>query len=955
MSAPHAEHLTFLFTDIEGSTNLWERYPEAMKTALAQHDALIRHTIERHGGQIFKTVGDAFYAVFSEAAKALEAALESQRVLYLHTWEGIPGLKVRMALTTGTAEARDGDFFGPALNRVARLLTAGHGGQTLLSLSTREALQRLPRDVELRDMGERRLKDLSRPERIFQVVVADLPADFPPLQTLEAVPNNLPTALTSFVGREREIAEVKRLLAATHLLTLTGSGGCGKTRLSLQVAADLLDTFPGGVWFVELAALSDPATVPSAIANAMRVREDPTKPIVTSIIENVGQKTALIILDNCEHLVGACAQLTDALLRSCPNLRIMASSREALGIAGETVWRVPSLPIPDVRNLPSVEELAQTEAVRLFCDRAIAVAPGFTLTEQNAPAVAQVCQRLDGIPLAIELAAARVNVLHVDQIAARLNDRFRLLTGGSRTALPRHRTLRAAVDWSYDLLADTERKLLCRISVFAGGYTLDAAEQVCSGGDVQSEDVLDLLSRLVEKSLVMVEKSESDARYSLLEMVRQYSRDRLLESGEAESIGRRHRDFFLTLAELAVPELMSADQVRWFDRLDAELENLRAALSWCQSEPDGVDQELRLAAALSRFWFIRGYFEEARSWLKDAMARAGSTAKRTSEWAKVLRGAARLALSQGDYISARSLYEESLAIFRQLGDRGAVAATLVSLGGTAHSQGEVVLARAYFEEALQKFRELGGRRGIASALSALAIALHSQGEESRARTMLEESLAIFRELNQKDGIAYNLDVLGVVVASQGDYALSRSLHEESTELQRRIGNKPGLTTSLLNLGSVAVNQGDLATAESVLREGLSLANQLGDKGSIALASHNLGLVALRREDQKSAKEYLRHAFHIRVGLADKVNLAYSFEGFGKLALAEGDAARSARMFASAETLRQQAGAPLPTSERFEFDEAIRKIRSELSEPVFEEEWQAGRSMSLTDAISYADR
>ena len=929
------QSLTFLFTDIEGSTNLWERFPDGMRPALARHDALMRRAIEAHGGRIFKTVGDAFYAVFPSAANGLSAALEAQRALHREAWENIPGLRVRIAVNTGPAEERDGDYFGPALNRLARLLTAAHGGQLLLSLSTKNALDTVPENTELRDMGERRLKDLSRPERIFQVVAPDLPSDFPPLNTLEAVPNNLPTALSSFIGREREIAEAKRLLATTHLLTLTGAGGCGKTRLSLQVAADLLDTFAGGVWFVEFAALSDPATVPSALATAMGIREDPSKPILTSIAESVRNKTALLILDNCEHLVAACAEATDTLLRACPNLRIMASSREALGIIGETVWRVPSLP--------------ETEAIRLFCDRAVAVAPAFALTEQNTASVIQVCQRLDGIPLAIELAAARVNVLHVDQIAIRLNDRFRLLTGGSRTALPRQRTLRAAIDWSYDLLSEAERQLLRRISVFAGGFSLESAEVVCSDG---SNDTLDLLSRLVEKSLVMVEKSEYEARYSLLDMVRQYSRERIMESGEAESISTRHRDYFLSLAEKAVPELVGSNQVQWFDRLDSEHENFRTALTWCQSDPAGIELNLRLAAALSRFWFVRGYFEEGRMWLKDAMARAG-TSKRTSDWAKALRGAGTLALTQGDNISARSFYEESLSIFRELGDRGAVAATLHNLANTAQAEGNFAQAQLYGEEALEKFRQLGSARGIAISLSNVAGTLHQQGQNDRARPMLEESLAIFRELNLKDGIAHNLDILGLVASSYGDYASARSMHEESLAILRRLGDKRKIAGVLLNLGHAALGQSDLATAEMVFQESLKIAAELGERRSSSLAFHNLGLVALARGDYHSAREHLRDGLRLRAEMGDRIGIAYSVEAVAALAIQHGDMKEAALLLGNAEKLRETVGVPLETAERASHQGLIESIQKAISAEEFEKTWQAGRSMALRDVIAAA--
>ncbi len=914
---------------------MWEQYPDAMKSALAAHDALIRHSIEEHGGRIFKTVGDAFHAVFPEAERALRGAIESQRILHQQTWKGIPGLRVRMALNTGTAEERDGDYFGPALNRLSRLLAAGHGGQTLLSLTAKEALPALPDCVELRDMGERRLKDLSRSERIFQVVVPDLPSDFPPLITLEAVPNNLPTAVSGFVGREQEIAEVKRLLSTTHLLTLTGSGGCGKTRLSLQIAADLLDTFPGGVWFVELATLSDPARVPSAIAMATGIREDPSKAILITIAENLRNKTALLILDNCEHLITACAQVADALLRGCPNLKIMASSREALGILGETIWRVPSLP--------------EGESVRLFFERALAVAPDFALTDQNKASIVQICHRLDGIPLAIELAAARVNVLHVDQIAARLNDRFRLLTGGSRTALPRQRTLRAAIDWSYDLLAEAERRLFRRVSIFAGGFSLEAAETVCANDQVPVEEVLDLLSRLVEKSLVLVEKVESEARYSMLDMVRQYGRERLLECGEAEVSARRHRDYFLALAEKAVPELIGPDQAGWFDRLDLEHENFRAALTWCQAEAEGIDSALRLTAALSRFWFTRGYFEEGRMWLRDAITRA-SAAKRTAEWAKALRGAGTLALMQDDYVSARSLYEEAFAIFQELDDRGAMAATLVNLANTSWAQRKFTSAQSEAEEALRRFRELGTERGIAIALNILATTLHQRGEDERARRLLEESLTIFRQLNLKDGIAHILDVLGLIASSNGDFATSRSLHEESLAIHRRLGDKSKISSVLANVGHASLGQGDLDAAEAAFTESLQVAKQLGGRRWLSLALHNLGLTALKRGHHKLARQHLLSALRDRVELGDNVDIAYSLEGLAALDVAEGNLARAVRMFGSAEALRGLVGVARERAEEERHQQLVQSVRTQLPAEHFETEWTTGKSMQLSEIL-----
>jgi class 3 adenylate cyclase len=477
--------VTFLFTDIEGSTRLWDRYPETMRQALARHDALMKEAIEKHHGHVFKTIGDAFCAAFATASDAVMAAVAAQKALENlqltddKTEESLP-LRVRMALNTGTAEERDGDYFGPTLNKVARLLAAGHGGQILLTASAEAVVAgQLPDSISLVDMGSQRLKDLQLPEHVHQLRHPDLQAEFPPLRALNAS-NNLPIQVTSFVGREREIAEVKRLFEKTRLLTLTGSGGAGKTRLSLQVAAEMMEQNPDGVWLVELAPLSDPNLVPQTVATVLNVREEPGRPITQTLVDFLKTRSLLLLLDNCEHLLTACANLADTILRNCPKAYILASSREGLNIPGETTYRIPSLSLPDTRETLTPENLMQYEAVQLFVERAQSAQPSFVVTPQNAAAVGQLCVRLDGIPLAIELAAARVKAMSVEQIASRLDDRFRLLTGGSRTALPRQQTLRALIDWSYDLLSEQEQTLLRRLSVFAGGWTLEAAEKVCS-------------------------------------------------------------------------------------------------------------------------------------------------------------------------------------------------------------------------------------------------------------------------------------------------------------------------------------------------------------------------------------------------------------------------------------------------------------------------------------------
>jgi len=631
LSNPKIHLATFLFTDIEGSTKLWESIPEKMKAALARHHEILQEAISSNGGIAFQIVGDAFCAAFPTASSAISAALTAQQNLHLEKWDLPFSIRVRMGIHTGAAERASSDSptggyaSNHTLNRVARILSAGHGGQILLSLATKELVQdSLPVDAELRDMGEHHLKNLNRPEHLFQLIIADLPSGFPPLNTLDSYRHNLPLQLTSFIGRIREMAEVKYLLSATRLLTLIGPGGAGKTRLSLQVANELLDQYPDGAWFVELAPISDPLLLPRTTAIAIGLRDEPKRPVIDMLCDYLRGKQLLLILDNCEHLVEACAQLVDRLLHASPKLSIIASSREAFGIAGEASYRVPSLGLPDLKNLPSFESLDQYEAVRLFTERATSAVSTFRVTNENASAVAQICHRLDGIPLAIELAAAKVRALSVDQISKRLDDRFRLLTSGNRTALERHQTLRATLDWSHNLLSPEEQILFRRLSIFVDGWTLEAAESVCANdsnlGGIRSEDIQNLLEHLVNKSLVSAEEWQSETRYRVLETMRQYAGEKLIEAGESENLRERHLEYFLDLAESAAPHLRKPEQLEWLARLEAEHENMRAALEWSLGM-ERPEYALRLAAALGTFWFMHCYWLEGAKWLESALAK----------------------------------------------------------------------------------------------------------------------------------------------------------------------------------------------------------------------------------------------------------------------------------------------------------------------------------------------
>ena len=813
MSVPHDDNLpigtfTFLFTDIQGNTRLWEQHPDAMRTALARHDALLRQAISENDGHVFKTGGDAFFAAFARPDQALAAVLQAQSALHTEPWPDDAPIQVRAALHVGAAQERDGDYFGAALNRVARLLNAAHGGQTLVSETLASLLpDALGEGAALGSLGRHRLKDLAQPQEVFQLTHPRLPAEFPPLRSLESFTHNLPSQLSSFVGRTQEMQDARRRLGETRLLTLTGTGGAGKTRLALQVAAEAIEDYPDGVWLVDLAPLMDPALLPQAVAAVLGIGEQGSdRALAATLTDALRLKSVLLVWDNCEHLIDACARLAEALLRACPGLRLLATSREALEISGEAVLPIPTLSLPPARptggRAVPPEALADCDSVRLFVDRAEAAQPAFRLSDGNIAAVAQVCTRLDGIPLALELAAALVRVLTPEQIAARLDDRFRLLRGGSRTALPRQQTLRALIDWSYDLLPPPEQALLRRLSVFAGGWPLEAAEVVCAGAEVEEWEVLDLLSRLVAKSLVVVEPPEGGhVRYRLFETLRSYARERLEETGEADALAGRHRDWFLAFAEEAGSNLSGPEQASWLDRLERDHDNLRAALTFSHDDAGGVEAGLRLSGALWKFWWMRGYFSEGRGFLGRALAR--SDGEETMVRAKALSGAGILAQAQGDYAVAIPHYHQCLSVYRTLGADADIGAMLNNLGNVASEQEEWGDARGYYEQGLK----------------------------------------IYRALDNQERIAILLMNTGIVANYQRQYAEARSLYEESLTILRKRKDLGPLSSVLLSLGDLACHRKDYTSARAYLFEGLLIAEEIGEKEFIALILNALGYTA----------------------------------------------------------------------------------------------------------------
>lgn len=810
MVQPPTGTITFLFSDIEGSAKLWERQPTSMRSDLARHDQILREAFEENGGFVFKTVGDAFCVAFEAADDALRGAVQAQRNLHETAWECARGIRVRMALHTGTAELRDHDYFGQALNRVARMLASAHGGQVLLSLPAEELVRdHLSDGVHLRALGEHRLRDLSRPEHLFQLSVIDLPSEFPALRTLECAPNNLPLQLTSFVGRERELAEVKRLLGCTRLLTLTGSGGIGKTRLSLQAAAELLDQFPDGIRFAEFAAITDSGIVVESVAAALDLRQESEHALVATLSTFICKKCLLLIFDNCEHVITASADLAESLLRSCPQLHILATSREPLGIAGERAWPLPPLSLPDHRHQAPcepevVEQLTQFESVQLFLDRATAVSPSFQLSPDNLHLVAQICCRLDGIPLAIELAAARLRVLTARQIVERLDERFHLLTTGSRTAVPRQQTLRALIDWSHDLLSGPERTLFRRLAAFAQGRTLEAIEAVCAGDDLPHSQIMDLLARLVDKSLVQVEKpSQRDARYVMLESIWGYASEKLAEAGERDTFRRRHLDYYAGVCDNAAPHLLGPKQWEYLERTAFEETNLRYAVETSLNLPGEATKGLRLWTSVERYIEVRGHFREGRSQLDKLLAHPENAA-RNSARAQGLAAAGRLAWVADDMPEAHTRHSEALAIFRELHDQRGITQALADLALLALDTRDHPRAATLLEEAASLAHQVADARLTAHVQHVRAVLCAAEGNFEQALTWEGESLAIYLELD--DAWLWTILAWGVGVNAMalGQHAMSREHLAQSLSGGLVIGNRWGMTYQLDAFATLAV-------------------------------------------------------------------------------------------------------------------------------------------------------
>lgn len=801
----------FLFTDIERSTSLWERDAAATRTIVERYLAIVGQNVEINGGVHFKTIGDGTQSAFPTAPRGLAAALAAQHALLTERWPNPAARpKVRMALHAGVAEPLNGDYLAPCLNRLSRLLDAAHGEQILLSQTVAGlAAEELPADVTLAVLGEHRLRDILQPEEVFQLRHPALPADFPPLNTPGQLPHNLPVHPTPFLGRESEVDEAEALLLrpGVRLVTLTGPGGVGKTRLGLRVAAEALESFPDGVFLVDLARQTDPALVPSATAAALGLREQPGQTLAETLASHLHDRRILLVFDNFEHVLPAATLIAD-LIASSPALTVLATSRARLGLQAEHEYRVETLPVPDLAALPPLEELAHYDAIALFVSRAKALRSEFALTAENAAAVAAICARVDGLPLAIELAAARVKLLSPQALLVRLDDRLETLTGGARDLPARQRTVRDTIAWSHSLLTPDEATLFRRLTVFVGGWTLDGAEAVGAVAPSALGDVLSAMAGLVDQSLVD-EQPHRDAladqpRYALLEMVREYAGEQLAASGEIERVRQAFEGFLIRLAENAEVGLMGPEQHLWLDRLDGEHANIRAALAGALERMDGATA-LCLAPRLWEFWRIRGYPAEGSSWLQRALAVADTATP--DQCAAAEYGLGKLAIDLADYEAAERHFRASADLWQSLGDRGALADAKNALAIVKLNVGAFSEAQALGEEALTISRELGDARGTATALYNLGMLAREDGYIDRASELLDEALALWRTLGDPKWIALATGALAVTQRRAGASDRALALLAESDEIYKRQNDLFGLAVNASERGLLEQDAG----------------------------------------------------------------------------------------------------------------------------------------------------
>ncbi|MBX7042077.1 MAG: tetratricopeptide repeat protein [Ignavibacteria bacterium] len=939
--------VSFLFSDVEGSTRLAQLHPQSVPDALAVQHNLIRQAVEMHSGFIFKSVGDSVCCAFSSPADAVKAAVDAQKAITSASWKDAV-IKVRMGIHCGEAAWNGSDYTGyVTLARTQRIMSSASGEQIVTSgIVYSEAADLLPSSVSFRELGERRLKDLNQPVRLYQVCAEGLKEEFPPLNTLDARPNNLPFQLSRFVGREKEKEDIKDLLKTHPLLTLFGAGGTGKTRLALQAAAEIIDEFEGGIWFVELATVSEPEYVVPEIMSSLGLSSD-GKSAPSDILKNyLREKEILIILDNCEHLINETAGIAQQLLSSCPKLKILASSREALKIGGERTYHLPSMSLPDVRKNYDSESLSQFESVQLFIDRSLSVNPKFEVSNENAPAVAQLCNDLDGIPLAIELAAARMNVLSVEKILERLSDRFKLLTGGKRTSLPRQQTLKALIDWSYGLLSDYEKLLFARLSVFQGGWKLEAAEAICSAEPVDEIEVLDLMSNLIDKSLIKSSDSESEMRYSMLETIRQYSKSALAASPEEKETMRRHFGYFSGLVSDSEEKLTGRRQRECLHMIDADYENIREALKWAIEECPA--EGLKMAISLGKYWELRGNFSEGCTYLEKALSCNDEAEPLIRARALYLAGFFLTYLAS--HHEAEMYLQDAMKIFRDLGEREGEVLCLVMLGNVKLVDGKLEVMEELTREGLKTARQLGNKLLTALCLRYLAAGRMYQGNYQESAEMAEECLAIYRESGDEIQIAKIINNIGAIEYLAANYDKAIETWEECLRLRRGLGDRHGIAMSLTNLGSAFSMIKDYDTAEKLLYQSIEMFRELGDRRIYVNPLNTLGLIANDRGEYLRALGIYGESITIASEIGEKYYLMKAIEGLSNSYIGLKEYETGCIFSALYISQMTNLNINVTKQELTRIEEIKDELRLALEKSEYDRLWEEGRRLTIEEAV-----
>ncbi len=953
--------VTFLFTDIEGSTRLLQQLSEHYAGVLSECRDLLRAAFRGHHGHEVDTQGDSFFVAFARATDALEASVDAQRALATHCWPSNVVVRVRMGLHTGEPSLVAEGYIGLDIHYAERIMSAGHGGQILLSQTTRDLVEHdLPDGVSLRDLGEHRLKDLQRPSRLFQLIIADLPADFPPLKTLDSRPNNLPVQLTPLIGREQEVAAVQHLLQRVdvRLVTLTGPGGTGKTRLGLQVAAELSNLFPSGVYFVNLASISDPVFVIPTIAQTLGLRKVAGQPLLERLQEELQEKQVLLVLDNFEQVVTAASQAMD-LLAACPRLKLLVTSREVLRVRAEYEFAVPALALPDLTHLPELAEFSQYAAVMLFIERAQAVKSGFQVTDANARAVAEICVRLDGLPLAMELAAARVKLFSPQALLARLDQRLQVLTSGARDAPVRQQSLRNTIAWSYDLLNAQEQRLFRQLSVFVGGCTLQAIEAIYAELDMSkgAGRVLDGVASLIDKSLLQqTEQAEEEPRFAMLETIREYGLEALAAHGEVEATRQAHAAYYLALAEEAEPELDGPNQATWVARLEHEHDNLREALEWAlekvtdEKAAERREIGLRLSAALKEFWMIHGHYREARTFQERALALSEGTS--TSLRARVLRAIAAVADVQGDIDRIEVVAQQSLTLSRELEDTSGIADSLGLLAAAAWLRGKILEAVSLHEEQVRLLRQVGEPGKVADALYDLAEQVSSLGEYARGQELFEEALQLFRQAGNELWVGVTLvHSAAWLWFTLGDLATMRQRLQEGQALITKVGDRGWSAECFWVAALLALSEGEPVRAASLAQESLSIYREMGDPWYSARSLHILGKIETQRGEMPAARTCYQQSLALNQQVGEKWMTPFNLEGLASVVATQGALRWAAQLWGAAEALREAIAVPRLPVDRVGYERAVAAVRTRLGEKAFAGAWAQGRMMTSEQALA----